>query len=381
MWQSQEWDECVVQLTGGHIRKVYVWCDTGPHFRCYELVHYFQCPDSPRFHIDLHFHAEHHGKCLADSWFSLVSRALHYHSLRPDSQQLEIADLEDALHTVLGEFRENKRVRLDYDIEDQETWDYTIKEYVRNKDEPRHAINPKVAFISLVYYVSFPETKERVLYRLPGEAFDREVELREARLQRPSASLQGFPSPVPSAAQSPDSSVRNSLASHAGRLKRVENIRSGQQNARAGVPRRAYLCRKCGQPKKGHTCSASSEVSQPLETNEARRIPDPEPSAQLPGPPPAAAVPQRASRVRSHSQLQSASESPAQSIDARTISDNSAAVPTQGTPQKRAKTRQTRAPARSLNADQQRAPQNNVGPQNNDSLLSNITSAFRSLWI
>src|SRR5690606_5163633 len=105
--------------------------------------------------------------------------------------------------------------------------------------------------------------------------------------------------------------------------------------------------------------------SQPLETNEARRIPDLEPSAQLPGPPPAAVPPQRASRVRSHSQLQSASESPAQGIDARTISDNSAAVPTQGTPQKRAKTRQTRAPARSLNADQQRAPQNNVGPQNN----------------
>ena len=374
MWGSQEWDEYVVQETG-EIRTAYIWCDTGPHFRCYELAHYLHSASSPRFHIELHFHAEHHGKCLADSWFSLVSRALHYHSLRPESKQLSIEDLQDALWTVLGEFRENKRMRMNDDEEG--TWEYTIKEYVRNADEPRQAITPKVAFISSVYYLSFPATKERILYRLPGEAADRVVELKGAREQRPSASLQGFPNPVPSAVRSLDSSVRNSLASHAERLKRVESIRSGQRNASAGVLRRAYLCRKCGQPKKGHTCAAaaaSSEVPQQLATNETRRISDPEPSAPLPGPP-AADLPQRLSRVRSHSQSQSASQSPIQGIDARTNTNNPASVQTQGAKQQRAKARQARAVARSANVDQQRAPQNENG------LLSHITSALRRVFI
>jgi hypothetical protein len=374
MWASQEWDEYVVQETG-RIRSAFIWCDAGPHFRCYELVHYLHSAASPRFHIELHFHAEHHGKSLADSWFSIVSRALHYHSLRPESKQLSTEDLRDALFTVLGEFRENKRLRMNDDEEG--TWDYTIKEYVRNKDEPRQAITPKVAFIRSVYYLSFPVTKERILYRLPGETKDREVEVKGAREQRPSASLQGFPTLVPSAARSSDSSVRNPLAAHAERLKRVESIRSGQRNARAGVPRRAYLCRKCGQPKKGHTCTAvaaSSEAPRQLETNEARRISDPEPSAQLPDPP-AAAAPQRASRVRSRSQSQSASDSPTQGIDARTNTNNLTSVITQSTQQPRAQARRARAVARSVNTDQQR-----TAPQNENGLLSRVTSAFRSLF-
>lgn len=373
MWGSQEWDECVVQETG-KIRVAKLWCDTGPHFRCYELAHYLHSVAAPRFDIELHFHAEHHGKCLADSWFSLVSRALKCHSLRPNSTQLSIADLQEALLTVLGEFRENKRMRTD----EEPTWNYTIKEYERDTNEPRHSINPKVAFISSVYYISFPATKERILYRLPGEAEDREVTLREAKEQRPSASLQGFPNLVPSAVRSIDSSVRNPLSSHAGRMQRVENIRSGQHKRASGVPRRTYACRKCGQPKKGHTCTAvaASPEPQQVETNEARRLSNPAPSAQLP-PLPAAVVPRHTSRVCSHAQSLSASETAPRGLGTHTNTNHqTTSVTPQGAQHQRAPARPQRAVALSVHTGKRDYIQ--AAPEKNRGLLSEVASVLCS---
>lgn len=270
MFKSQQWSECVIQPSGGRLTNIKFWCDTGPHFRCYELVQYLKSENTLSLPIELHFHAEHHGKCLTDSWFSLVSRALKQHSLRPGSQQLSVGDLKDALYTVLGEFRANKRARTNN--QEDSTWNFCLLDYIREASE-RPTLNPKTGFINSVYYISIPADKQSVSFRLPGEELDRLVELGETKSKAPSASLQGFANPVPSAVRSPESSVRNPLASQAGRLQRAENIRSGnaQQKKSSGVARRTYLCSKCGEPKRGHTCSAAStspEVPESQTTNQ-----------------------------------------------------------------------------------------------------------------
>jgi hypothetical protein len=67
---------------GDGCTKLHLWCDTGTHFRCYQLLwfvtHFIPLISGwTRARPYLHFFAEHHGKGLCDSEFAVVKHSMH----------------------------------------------------------------------------------------------------------------------------------------------------------------------------------------------------------------------------------------------------------------------------------------------------------------
>ncbi len=81
-----------------------VWCDTGSHFRCSELLHYlFFELASQNIIVSLNFFCEKHGKNSRDQHFSLVSNFIKQESMV--KKLCSSQDICDAIEK--GQFRAN----------------------------------------------------------------------------------------------------------------------------------------------------------------------------------------------------------------------------------------------------------------------------------
>ena len=62
-------------------KKLIIWSDTGPHFRCSEVVDYFMNQLSQeKISVSFNFFGDKHGKNSRDQHFSVVSNFLKYES-------------------------------------------------------------------------------------------------------------------------------------------------------------------------------------------------------------------------------------------------------------------------------------------------------------
>ena len=90
-------------------KKFIVWADTGPHFRCKELMHYFfkELADE-KIQISLNFFCECHGKASRDSHFSIIDVFL-----KQESCIKKLCSTEDVINAIMeGQKKSNIRREL-----------------------------------------------------------------------------------------------------------------------------------------------------------------------------------------------------------------------------------------------------------------------------
>lgn len=81
-----------------------VWCDTGTHFRCFEVLHYlFKELADLEIKVSLNYFCEKHGKNSRDQHFSLIS-----HFLKEESMTKKLTSSQDICDAInKGQLRKN----------------------------------------------------------------------------------------------------------------------------------------------------------------------------------------------------------------------------------------------------------------------------------
>jgi hypothetical protein len=99
----------VIRTECANMKKVRVWTDCGPHFRCAEFANTLlvEVPKQNKIQMEWNFFAPYHGKNACDTHFSLLSRYL-----KTKEKQMHIFDTRSLIDAWEQSFRDTKKAKV-----------------------------------------------------------------------------------------------------------------------------------------------------------------------------------------------------------------------------------------------------------------------------